>query len=387
MHIVKMPNVMLKRLQRRGVMPQRWRFEDVESTAHSLRRRRLHHESIRFVERSLRRTDFTPEQLWTLKYLHARALLSGRQFRQAIAVFADIEKQRLNPAKMRLTHKWRNRAYEGLGDVDAAVKSQDFYWGTKNLYSPKRRIARGELYLRHGRHRESVKWFRGGDRLRTRIGRRLRILRPLSAKSSGDLQDAIRLFDDYDKLSFYPSAERKYCEARMLMNTEKSALGIDSLKSLVDADNGYYSAQALARLQSLGVTHTPPSFERVSKASESLASVYKMNFGAVLEGAEILFSPMRRRSWSRSQGTCLPNFGPVTKAWSSIAKEDAIWHYRRAADELLKFHVSSAYRRNRWSRINLRRCRIFAKVAIGVLGEISGRLNQSVLRPRELGIR
>ena len=340
---------MLKRLQRRGVMPQRWSFEDVESTAHSLRRRRLHHESIRFVERSLRRTDFTPEQLWTLKYLHARALLSGRQFRQAIAVFADIEATAPSPAKMRLTHKWRSRAYEGLGDVNAAVKSQDFYWGTKSLYSPKRRIARGELYLRHGRHRESVKWFRGGDRLRTRIGRRLRILRPLSAKSSGDLQDAIRLFDDYDTLGFYPSAERKYWQARMLMNTDKSAVGIAALKSLVDADNGYYSAQAFARLQSLGVTHTQPSFERVSKASESLASAYKTNFGAALEGSQDTFLAKAAKIMVKESGDVLTELRSGYESLVINRQEDAIWHYRRAADELLKFHVSSAYRRNRWS--------------------------------------
>ena len=54
-------------------------------------------------------------------------------------------------------------------------------------------------------------------------------------------------------------------------------------------------------------------------------------------------------------------------------QDDAIWHYRRAADELLKFHVSSAYRRNRWS-YQPKTLQDFRKGGpIEVLGEISGR--------------
>ena len=43
-------------------------------------------------------------------------------------------------------------------------------------------------------------------------------------------------------------------------------VGIASLKAIVDADNGYYSAQAFARLKSLGVDHAQPAFERISKS-------------------------------------------------------------------------------------------------------------------------
>lgn len=342
-------DTMINQLARRGVRPSEIDIDESFRIARSLRRRRLHEDGVAWTKSLLDRDELSKEDAWMARYHHARMLLNARRFRLAIQTFETLEDSAPNTTMQLRTHKWRSRAYEGLGNVELAIDSQNKYWQVVEKLSPKRRIARGELYLRHGDFSKASQWFKGASLTRNRTGRRLRVLKPIAEFSAGRSSRAMDHFQLYEDRGFGRERPIIYWRARVDAAMGNKSSAVQRYQQLAKRHRGYYAEQARARLKELGIQ---PKFNwLVEPAPESAqpAQRFKTLFGAQMpDSDEAVMRSAILRVW-RERGDVFPDLKAAFETVYVGRNDDSIWHLRRVANELIAFHVSKPWRKSRWT--------------------------------------
>ena len=342
----------LKGLSRRGFKPKAIAFDDALTIAQSLRKRRLHEDGLNWVRHLKKRELLSKEQRWMVGYHEARMLLNARQFRLSIEHFESLAKSAPS-SKWRLrTHKWRSRAFEGLGQVENAVQQQDAYWRSSDFLTPKRRAARGELYLRHGEFGKAADWFSNLTLRRSRQGRRLRVLKPIAEFAAGRANKAKALFEIYFKAGFEREVALKYWRARIDAATKDTDAAIQGYTEILDNHSGYYAEQSRARLKALEVEYKDNWTVAPSAAHEARASRYQALFAQGLPDSEsmIRFTSVYSM-WVRA-GDVFPDLKTAFEQLYLGRTDDAIWHLRKVTGEVLALRGASAWRRKKWNYVH-----------------------------------
>lgn len=342
----------LKSLSRRGYKPVAIDFEHGLVIAGSLRKRRLHEDGLNWVRGLRKRKNLSSEQRWMVQYHEARMLLNARQFRLSIEHFEVLSKTAPS-AKWRLrTHKWRSRAFEGLGQVELAVKQQDAYWRSTDFLTPTRRAARGELYLRHGVFGKAADWFSNLTLKRSRQGRRLRVLKPIAEFAAGRPDKAKALFDTYFEAGFGRELALKYWRARVDAATKDTAAAIRGYTDILDNHSGYYAEQSRARLKTLDVHYKDRWTVAPSAPNESISIRYQGLFGQPLPNDDrLVLLTAVYKMWLNS-GDVFPELKTVFEQLYLSRPDDAIWHLRKVTSEVLSLRSASARRLKKWSYVH-----------------------------------
>ncbi len=342
-------DTILNGLARKGFRPTEIGLVEAFRITRSLRRRRLHQDALAWTKQLTKRPGLSKKDAWMARYHHARILLNARQFRLAIQSFESLAEDAPSARLKLRTHKWRSRAYEGLGDVKGAIEAQDAYWDIDEEYSPKRRVARGSMYLRHGKFRKASEWFKGASLKRDREGRRLRVVKPIAEFSAGRTKIAREHFELYEERGFGRERGVMYWKARVDAATGRKSAAIAGYERLTKRSRGYYSEQSRARLRELGI-ESPESW-KVEPAPESSkdAARFKRLFGQALPSLpESIMRSAILQAW-REAGHVFPDLKAAFESVYVGRADDSIWHLRRVANELIAFHVASGWKKKRWS--------------------------------------
>ncbi|MGB0646515.1 MAG: transglycosylase SLT domain-containing protein [Bradymonadia bacterium] len=339
----------LKRLGRLGFKPAAIDFDTSIDIAISLRIRRLHDDGLNWVRQLQQRSGLTEKQRWTAQYHEARMLLNGRQFRRSIELFETLGKTATS-SKLRLrTHKWRSRAFEGLGQVEAAVKQQSQYWQATDFLSPARRAARGELYLRHGQFGKAADWFSNLTLKRSRQGRRLRVLKPIAEFAGGRPDKAKSLFDTYFESGFGGELPLTYWRARIDAATKDKDAALKGYTSLVRNHKGYYAEQARARLREHGVSIEDEWRVSPNSVDESMDSRVKALFGEISTEGDRIMRLGAVAELVKVAGAAFPDLKDVFELLFVGREDDAIWHLRKVTSEVLAWRAAPRWKRSKWA--------------------------------------